>query len=394
MGVCVRVAPTPVRTAVVPVALLVVALAASLVRSQELPTGQLMQHVPSLSDPRLGYSLYLPRNYSPAQPAPLLLGFHYEGQGQTIVEAYRAAAERYGYVVAASNDSRNGVWSSSTQVAQVMVSDVLARFAIDPRRVYLTGLSGGSRLALQVALGNRQVAGVIASSAGFPDAQPRRELPFPVFATAGTLDFNYIEMRAFDAALKTPHRLALFEGGHVLPPPDVAMAAIEWLELEAMKSGRRPRDEAFVDRQWHARLGGIDAAGESAAAIHLLRAAAEDFAGLRDVAELAARTTRLASRADVKTALDRERRNDLAEADLLNTFVAYEVALADPSRRDESLVSLRSLLSALRAEAASPSESPERARARRVLEVVSYAPHLRVRDEDYLAALLRPIQKR
>ena len=40
--------------------------------------------------------------------------------------------------------------------------------------LYLTGLSGGARVALQVALGNNNsIAGVIASSAGYPDSKPR-----------------------------------------------------------------------------------------------------------------------------------------------------------------------------------------------------------------------------
>ena len=59
---------------------------------------------------------------------------------------------------------------------------------------------------------------MIASSAGFPDAEPRRSVKFAVFATAGTDDFNYLEMRRLDAALTSPHYLAVFEGGHALPP--------------------------------------------------------------------------------------------------------------------------------------------------------------------------------
>ena len=42
-------------------------------------------------------------------------------------------------------------------------------------------------IALQVALlGKNNIAGVIASSAGYPDSEPRRSLSFPIFSTAGT----------------------------------------------------------------------------------------------------------------------------------------------------------------------------------------------------------------
>src|SRR6185369_4391101 len=101
-------------------------------------------------------------------------------------------------------------------------------------RFYLTGHSGGARVAMQVALGSSKIAGVIASSAGYPDSQPRGSVRFPIFGTAGTEDFNYIEMRLLDRALKTPHRVVIFEGGHTLPPAPVALEAIEWLELQAM----------------------------------------------------------------------------------------------------------------------------------------------------------------
>ena len=96
---------------------------------------------------------------------------------------------------------------------------------------------------MQVALGKNNIAGVIASSAGYPDSRPRASVPFAVFGTAGTEDFNYIEMRQLDRKLTSPHYLAVFIGGHALPPDSVALEAIEWMELQAMKSGRRTRDD-------------------------------------------------------------------------------------------------------------------------------------------------------
>src|SRR5438093_557929 len=82
----------------------------------------------------------------------------------------------------------------------------------------------GARVALGAALGSpQQIAGVIASSAGYPDGQFRKTLPFPIFATAGTEDFNHLEMRRLDAALTTPHHLAIFEGGHTWLSPDLAV---------------------------------------------------------------------------------------------------------------------------------------------------------------------------
>src|SRR5262245_10345375 len=129
-----------------------------------------------------------------------------------------------------------------------MSGDVGRRFSISPERVYLTGMSGGARVALTLALAGNNIAGVIASSAGYPDSQPRGSVPFALFSTTGTEDFNYLEMRSLDRKLTSPHFLVVFQGGHTLPPDDVAFDAVEWMELQAMRSGRRSRDPALADR--------------------------------------------------------------------------------------------------------------------------------------------------
>src|SRR5262249_14042775 len=193
-------------------------------------------------------------------------------------------AEQYGYIVAGSNNSRNGPWPVSGAAVVAMPADVSRRFSVDPQRIYLTGLSGGARVALQVALGRNNIAGVIASSAGYPDSQPRSSVPFAVFGTAGTEDFNYIEMRLLDRKLTSPHSLAVFAGGHTLPPDAVALEAIEWMELQAMKSGRRDRDAALVDRLFEKRQRAIAAAANPVDTVHLLDALVSDFKSLRDVA--------------------------------------------------------------------------------------------------------------
>src|SRR6185436_18956147 len=144
--------------------------------------------------------------------------FHPGARGRQMVEKYQAAAEQYGYIVAGSNTSRNGPWSVSMTAVHAVSTDLGQRFSIDAERLYLTGLSGGARVAMMVALGKNNIAGVIASSAGFPDSQPRASVPFAVFGTAGTEDFNYIEMRQLDRKLTSPHRLVVFDGGHTLPP--------------------------------------------------------------------------------------------------------------------------------------------------------------------------------
>lgn len=355
--------------------------------AQEWPRGQIIDDVKCAADATQSYALYLPSGYVPDRAWPILMGFHPAARGRAIVEKYRAAAEQYGYIVAASNNSRNGPWEVSERAVAAMARDVGARFAIDPARMYATGHSGGARVAMQLALGKNRIAGVIASSAGYPDSRPRSSLPFVVFGTAGRDDFNYIEMKMLERPLKTPHRIVIFDGGHTLPPDSVAMAAIEWLEVQGMKSGARVKDDALVARLWDARQPAIATAGASTAAVHLLQDLVDDFTGLRDTAAARAQLAALAKQPDIKRALSRERDDVAGEQRLLDEFVALETQLRDDAQRQQSLLRLRRLLTDLKAKATSASESPERDRSRRVLRVVTMGAAERVQDEEYLKLL-------
>jgi hypothetical protein len=353
---------------------------------QELPRGVIVDDVKCAADPSQSYALYVPSTYSPDKRWSLLLGFHPAGRGRAIVETYQAAAERYGYIVAASNNSRNGPWSLSAAAVKAMGADIDARFSIDPQRLYLTGHSGGARVATTVALANKSIAGVIASSAGYPDTQPRSKVTFALFGTAGTDDFNYIEMRMLDRKLTTPHRLAIFPGGHTLPPGDVALEAIEWMELQAMKAGRRTHDDALVAQLYEKRMQKIASAMDLAGVV-LLEDVVADFKGLRDVAADEARARELASRPQIKTARAEQKASDDEEARLISDLGALEACLPDEARRPQCVRTLRDLLSKLSRAAQAAEESLERSRARRVLRALTSGSSARTQDREYLALL-------
>ncbi len=355
--------------------------------AQELPRGTVVDDVKCAGDPTQSYALYLPSTYSRDRPWSLLVAFHPAARGALMVEKYRAAAEQYGYIVAGSNTSRNGPWAVSVAAVQAMSADLASRFSIDGQRVYLTGMSGGARLAMQVALGKNNIAGVIVSSAGYPDSEPRANVPFAVFGTAGTEDFNYLEMRLLDRKLTTPHRLAVFRGGHTLPPDTIAVEAIEWMELQAMKSGRRTRDDALIDRFLERRRQAIAAATDAADASRLLDAFVSDFTGLRDVAAEAARAKALAKQPDVKKALARDRAADDAEMRAIREVAELESGLGDENRHAASVLGLRARLSKLSEAASAPDDSPERSQARRVLRGITAAAAGRTLDPEYRTLL-------
>jgi dienelactone hydrolase len=366
---------------------LVAAGGTSAARGQDIPRGTIVDDVKCAADPTQSYALYVPSTYSPDRAWSLLIAFHPGARGRAMVEKYAAAAEQYGYIVAGSNTSRNGPWSVSAAAVQAMPPDLGRRFSIDPKRVYLTGMSGGARVALQVALGKNDIAGVIASSAGYPDSQPRARVPFAMFGTAGREDFNYLEMSLLDRKLTSPHHLEIFDGGHTLPPDAVVLEAIEWMELQAMKSGRRARDESLVGRLLEKRRRSIAAATSAAVTVHLLDALVADFQGLSDVSAEAARVKDLAKQPDVKKALSRERAADEGEERLLANIVDLEAGLRDDTRRAEAMLRLRDELSKLARAANAADDSPARSQARRVLRSITAGAADRVQDREYRTLL-------
>src|SRR5215475_3707718 len=171
-----------------------------LAAAADLPKGQIIDEVRCEKDASQSYVLYLPSNYTADRAWPVLLAFDPRANAKAPVSTYQAAAEKYGFIVAASKNSRNGPYNIGIAAAHAMFADITSRFHTDPKRIYATGHSGGSRLAMGLAIqiDKGKYAGVIASSAAFPFPNPPDKLDFPVFGTAGTEDFNYIEMQQFD----------------------------------------------------------------------------------------------------------------------------------------------------------------------------------------------------
>src|SRR5215212_4645058 len=104
-------------------------IAASALVATDLPAGQILERVTCAADSSQSYALYLPSGYTPSRAWPVILAFDPGGRGRVPVERYRAAAERYGFIVIGSNNSRNGATDFPRTLA-ALTADVETRFAI------------------------------------------------------------------------------------------------------------------------------------------------------------------------------------------------------------------------------------------------------------------------
>jgi len=334
-------------------------------QAADIPAGKIVD-VTCDADRSQSYAVYLPSNYTAERQWKLILAFDAGARGRQGVERFQAAAEKYGYIVAGSNNSRNGPWNVSMGAAGAMTEDVVKRFKIDRKHMYTTGQSGGARVAMRVAMDSGTIAGVIASSAGFPDPSfPESSLKFPVYGTAGTEDFNYLEMRRFDKALTSPHHVEIFEGVHTWLSSELAVRAVEWMELQAMRSGISPRNADLVKTVLEKRLVEANAMQGEVARFRALQTIATDFGGLADVAAVDKEAADLRQRKGVKEAAEADAKmlqsEERATEELYGSLRAY---LDAP---EGGIKELRGRAMKLFEQSQRPVDSEDRRLARRVL---------------------------
>lgn len=254
------------------------------------PTGRLVEGVATLADPEITYTLYLPASYDGETPRPALLIFDPRGRSVQAAELFLAGAERFGWIVVSSDDTRSdGPWEPNVRAVNALMPELDERFAVDPRRVYAAGFSGGAHLAWILGLQSGALAGVIASGGRDSPTWMVDEVPFAAFNAVGAEDFNYAGTVAVDehfGARGARHRMEVFPGLHGWMPQEMAFDAIAWLEVVAMAEGRRPLDPELVAERFRTELAAARALA-SGDGQELLRAARRYDALLRTYGELA-----------------------------------------------------------------------------------------------------------
>src|SRR5258706_10606443 len=281
---------------------------------EKLKTGEVAEHVACTKTPEQSYALYLPAHYSPEHSWPVVFAFDPGARGKIPVELMKDAAERYGYIVLGSNNSRNGAWKIESEAADAMLQDAQQRFNVDLKRIYFAGFSGGARVASQLAHFCKCAAGVLLSGAGFSQhSSPQKETAFPVFSAVGVLDFNYPELITLQDKLEQagyPNWLRVFDGQHEWAPAPVMNEAFAWFRVQSMREAREPRDEQFIAAELAGTVADAEkytASGDLLAAWRQNEQIANTFSGLTDTPAIRAKADELGKSKAVQTALKRER---------------------------------------------------------------------------------------
>lgn len=219
---------------------------------ENFPKGQIIEQVVCKSDASQSYAMYLPKSYDMKKEFPVIYAFDAHGTGKLPVSNYQELAEQYGFIIIGSNNSQNGqAWEQSQQIASVLFADAESRLAINKKRVYVMGFSGGARIANGLTITNGAINGVICCGAANPaknSVSPRNNYTF--FGIAGDADFNYTEMKRYDmvelAGNKVKHAMISFDGKHEWPPVTAMEDAFLWLQVCAMREGTLAKDNALI----------------------------------------------------------------------------------------------------------------------------------------------------
>jgi len=313
--------PRPCRSKTVSIAAgawLIVAAATLNVSSQSekpgapLVSGQVV-NVVSATDSTQSYSLYLPSIYAPSKRWPMIYFFDPGGHGERPVELYKDIAEKYGFIFAGSNNSRN---FSSDQAASVNAiwQDAHLRLAIDEHRTYVSGFSGGARVAGAMALNcsQCQIAGVVAHGAGYPSGKPNTKDHLLYYLAVGDRDFNWpevVSVRREREDKGLPYRVRVYSGTHQWAPADVMEDAVQWFILHSMQSGDVPRRPEFIEQSFQAlqtRAEDAEKQSDPLSQLAALRSLVSDFTGVKNVKDFEVKLELLKKSPALKKALKQE----------------------------------------------------------------------------------------
>lgn len=153
------------------------------------------------------YILYVPALYNPATPAPLVLNFHgYTSNAleQMLYGDFRPIADTAGFILVhplgtkdlLGNNHWNVGWGTSTAddigFTAALIDSLSAQYAINPERIYSTGMSNGGFMSYTLACELSDRIAAIASVTGSMTVNQNQSCdpvhPMPVMEIHGTAD--------------------------------------------------------------------------------------------------------------------------------------------------------------------------------------------------------------
>lgn len=103
------------------------------------------------ADDVIGWQLYVPENYDPASPAGIMVYISPDNSGD-IPRGWKSVMDDYNLIWIAANNSGNRQTVALRKLFAILAPSAVRReYRIDNDRIYVSGLSGGGKMASMVA---------------------------------------------------------------------------------------------------------------------------------------------------------------------------------------------------------------------------------------------------
>lgn len=223
--------------------------------AQNYETGKMIDSVLVSDKTKETFTLYLPNSFDVAKESPIVFIFDPGAEGKRGIQPFIKAAENYGYILVCSNHTRNGPYDRNFDITNRLFDFVFTNFKIKQNEMYLSGFSGGSRLASAIAVLTNQVAGVVGCGAGF--SLESSHLPttqnFSYAGVCGDRDMNYQEMiraKGYLQKLNFTNTLITYDGNHSWTPSNQILRAFDWLEIQAHLKGIKKKEASEIYKSY------------------------------------------------------------------------------------------------------------------------------------------------
>jgi len=172
-------------------------LAGSLLLSIPATAQQVNKEITNLGGKARAYYLFVPEKLNKDHPAPLLVLLHGSGRnGASLADKWKDLAKKEGIILVAPDAITTEGWRSPVDGPDFLhdlITELLSKYPIDARRIYLFGHSAGASFALYMALYESEYFAAAAIHAGALTPEDgsiveRAKRKIPIHIAVGTVD--------------------------------------------------------------------------------------------------------------------------------------------------------------------------------------------------------------
>lgn len=179
------------------------------------------------------YEVYVPPHKA-SEKLPLLVIVDSHGAGKFALDKFKASAQTYHLILAASNTVKNG-FAGFDQALQTLIDDVRKKYPAG-KTLFLTGFSGGARMALGYAVQHPADGLLLCGALASPGQL--KALTCPVFSISGMDDFNFVETAQYlfqEQSAPANLKIELTHASHSWPDAHMLNNAIGFLAYSSNK---------------------------------------------------------------------------------------------------------------------------------------------------------------